>query len=75
MDSRLRELANKRGWSLNQAANYLLHKGAGLADETPTTGVGDRLDAFIGCWSEAEAEDLDRRVADACEQVEEDLWK
>ena len=75
LEARLKELAKERGWSLNQAANYLLRKGAGLLDEPSAPGTGNRLDDFIGSWSEAEARAFDQRVADAFESVEEDLWQ
>jgi len=75
LEVRLKELAKERGCSLNQAANYLLCKGAGLLDEPPTPGIGNRLDDFIGSWSETEAQALDQRIADTFESVEEDLWR
>ena len=75
LEAKLKELAAEKGWSLNRAANFLLRKGAGLVDQPPQAGIGTGLDAFIGSWSEEEAREFDRRVADACEIVEEDLWQ
>jgi hypothetical protein len=75
LDAKLKALARERGWSLNQAANYLLQKGAGLLDAPASTGVADDLDRFIGSWSDSEAEAFDRRVAAATETIDEELWK
>lgn len=67
LEAKLKELARERGCSLNQAANYLLCKGAGLLDEPPAPGIGDQLNEFIGSWTKAEAEALDRRIAETTE--------
>ena len=75
LEARLKELARDRGWSLNQAANYLLRKGAGLLDEPTPTGIGDQLNEFIGSWPETEAGAFDRRIADTAESIDEDLWR
>ena len=73
--AKLKELAEVRGCSLNQAANSPLPKGAGPADAKAPLGIGGQLDSFIGTWPEAEAEAFDQRIAEACERVEEDLWQ
>ena len=75
LEAKLRELAKERGWSLNQAANYFLRKGADLLDESATKGIGSGVDKFIGSWPAAEAEAFDQRIAEECESVEEDLWQ
>ena len=74
-EAKLKELAAARGWSLNQAANYLMSKGAGLLDEPSPVGIGARLDEFIGSWSEEEFRGFNQRIAEAFESIDEDLWK
>ena len=75
LDAALKKLAKERGWSLNQAANYLLCKGVGLLEEPAPSGIGKQLDEFIGSWSEAQARAFDRRIAEATEGIDEDLWR
>ena len=73
LDAALRRPARERSWSLNQAANYLLMKGAGLLDDPTPAGIGNALDDFIGSWSEAEADAASQRINDASEQIDKDL--
>lgn len=75
LDAALKRLAQERHWSINQAANYYLMKGAGLLDENPSTGIGAALDKFIGSWSDQEAEEFTRRVKEGTEHIDPDLWK
>ncbi len=52
LERRIRELARRKGISLNRAALELLRKGAGIAEPKPHSDVvGDSLDRFIGSWS------------------------
>ncbi|HIG29951.1 MAG TPA: hypothetical protein EYQ50_20010 [Verrucomicrobiales bacterium] len=74
LDAALRKIAADRNWSLNQAANYLLLKGAGLLDNSPPPGIGNALDEFIGSWPESEAKAFDQRIADTMEEIDEELW-
>ena len=75
LEAKLKELASERSCSLNQAANFLLRKGAGLLDPPQNTGVGNQLDAFIGSWSEEEANALDERVAEVRKVIDEEIWR
>lgn len=75
LEKRLRSLAKERGWSLNQASNYLMLKGAGLLSEKKDDRIGNQLDAFIGSWSDDEAEEFMILVNDAFGKIDEDLWK
>ncbi len=74
LESRIRELAQRRGISLNKAALLLLRRGGGLEPaEGQTNVVGDSLDEFIGVWSrEEEQEFLD--AIEVFERVDESLW-
>jgi len=75
LERRLKELASKEGVSLKDAALMLLKRGAGLAgSEQPSTPIGNRLDRFIGRWSQADEESFLESIA-ACEAVDESLWK
>ncbi len=56
----IRQLAEKKGISLNKAALYMLHVGAGLPPPpTPKKGpIGNSLDDFIGTMSQEEFEEF-----------------
>ena len=74
-DRRLKDLARRRGVSLNKAALLLLHKGAGVreADSGPEV-VGDSLDPFVGSWSRDDEVELLDSIRET-EQVDGDLWR
>ena len=74
LDDALKQLAAERAWSINQAANYLLMKGAGLLDESKSTGIGTALDEFAGSWSDEDAEAFNERLKEGTEQIDPDLW-
>jgi len=50
-------------------------KGAGLLAEKKDDRIGNQLDAFIGSWSDDEAEEFMIHVNDAFGKIDEDLWK
>lgn len=75
LEKSLRSLAKERGWSLNQASNYLMLKGAGLLAEKKDDRIGNQLDAFIGSWSDDEAEEFMILVNDAFGKIDEELWR
>lgn len=60
----LRELARKERISLEQAAVRLMRRGAGLDDAPSAHVIGDRLDDLIGTWSDEEAAEFHRALAD-----------
>ena len=67
LEPHLKELAQRKGISLNKAALILMKKGAGLSDPTePSSMIGNALDHFIGSWSVAE----EREVLEGIAQVE-----
>lgn len=73
----IRALAEREGISLNQAAVRLLRVGAGLAArEALSQGerVGSGLDRWIGTWTEADAQTLERATR-GFEQIDESLWR
>ena len=62
---RISRLAQREGISLNQAVLRLLRRGAGLADEQGSIDtVGSSLDHFIGSWTRAQADEMDRALED-----------
>ncbi len=72
---RIKRLALNEGISLNQAVLRLLRKGANLGEKTDKPDVvGSSLDHMIGTWTEEEAEDIDRAIADF-EEIDESMWK
>ena len=75
LDQKLRMLAAERGWSLNQAGNYLMQKGAGLLADSNNGRIGNQLDEFIGSWSSEEADEVMNHVNDAFGGIDEELWK
>jgi plasmid stability protein len=76
LEQQLRKLAAEEHLSLNKAVLKLLKEATGLGANQPSLPncVGDRLDAFIGVWSEQEEQEFNTTVA-AFEQLDEDLWK
>lgn len=74
LERRLRELAEREGLSLSQAALRLLRRGAGLEPlPVGTTHVGHALDAFFGVWSDDEARAFEEALAPT-ERIDPDLW-
>ena len=74
LDNALKKLATERDWSINQTANYLLMKGAGLLGEVKSHGLGSTLDEFAGSWSDEDAKKFRERVKEGTEQIDPDLW-
>jgi hypothetical protein len=75
LERRLADIARREGVSVNEAALRLLRRGAGLLESTPPSApVQDALDGFIGRWSEADERRFLASI-DACEMVDEALWK
>jgi len=75
LEQYLRQLAQRRGLSLNKAALFLMRKGAGF--DTPagqTDVVGSSLDEFIGVWSREEAQDFLHSLK-PFEEIDQDFWK
>ncbi len=75
LERRIRTLAKARGWSMNKAAVHLMKQGAGLGDESKPRGIGGGLDSFIGTWDRSESEEFDKRIEEAFESVDEELWR
>jgi plasmid stability protein len=75
LERRIRALAKARGWSMNKAAVQLMKQGAGLGDESEPKGIGDGLDSFVGSWGKSESEEFDKRIGEAFESVDEELWR
>ena len=74
LEAAMRRLAQRDGVSLNKAALRLLRKGAGLSDDARRADtVGTSLDHLIGSWTPAEANEIDRALADF-ETVDEASW-
>lgn len=70
----IRALARKERISLNKAAVRLLEKGAGVTQREPLDRIGSSLDHLIGTWSASDANALLSSI-EACEQIDEDLWR
>ena len=71
----LRQLAQREGISLNQAAIKLLRQGAGLCEGEPASDkVGCSLDHLIGSWTASEAAEMDAALADF-ESVDKAMWE
>lgn len=75
LERRIRTLAKTRGWSMNKAAVQLMKQGAGLGDDSEPRGIGDGLDSFIGTWNKSESEEFDKRIEEAFESVDDELWQ
>lgn len=72
---RVRQLATREGISLNRAVMRLLRRGAGLGDPPDNVDiVGASLDHLIGTWSQEEAEQMNRALADLS-SVDDAMWE
>ena len=72
---KVQQLAAREGISLNRAVMRLLRRGAGLGDPPDSVDiVGASLDHLIGTWSQEEAEQMDRALADLS-SVDEAMWE
>ena len=72
---RIKRLALNEGISLNQAVLRLLRKGANLGEKTDKSDVvGSSLNHMIGTWTEKEAEEIERAIADF-EEIDDSMWK
>ena len=75
VEREIRNVARRRGISLNRAAIELLRKGAGLAEPGARSDiVGDSLDTLIGKWSERDEREFLEAVA-ALEQIDRRFWR
>lgn len=75
LERRLRELAEREGLSLSQAAVRLLRRGAGMEPVPPeVTRVGTSLDALFGVWSEEEGEEFEEALAPT-RAIDPELWR
>jgi len=75
LEQYLRQLARRRGLSLNKAALFLMRKGAGFDKPAGRADVvGSSLDEFIGVWSKEEERDF-LRTLEPFEEIEQDFWK
>jgi hypothetical protein len=74
LENRLRELAKKKGVSLNKAAILLLRKGAGVGlDRSQSNVIGGSLDHLMGRWSEKQEREF-LKTLEVLETVDESLW-
>ena len=69
----VRETARRDGISLSRAVVNLVRRGAEL-DEPDADVVGTSLDHLAGTWTEEEADDVDRALADFA-NIDEEIWK
>lgn len=75
LDAAVRRLAQQEGVSLNQAVLRLMRKGAGLdRGAERTDAIGSSLDHLIGSWTAAEADEMDRALADF-DTIDEAAWE
>ena len=69
LDRELRECANRKGMSLNDAAIEAIKRGLGLAD---TEVIYDDLDDLIGTWKSDDR--FDHAIAEQ-DKVDTDVWQ
>ena len=75
LERRLRQLAERQGLSLSQAAVRLMRLGAGLTPEPRARDViGHSLDPFFDTWTAEEEREFLESI-DSCEQIDEELWR
>jgi hypothetical protein len=69
----IRERAEEGGVSLNKAVLRLLEEALGLS-RPKRPRVNPDFDEFIGSWTEAEAREMQRFLAEE-RRIEPDLWR
>lgn len=69
----LQAIARRDGISLNKAALRLLAKGAGLGQREHADRIGTSLDAWIGTWTQKEADEVLESIQ-SCGQIDPELW-
>lgn len=75
LERRIRDLAQRDGLSVADAAVVLLRRGVESVEQGKLAGpVGDALDRFIGSWPASEETRLLESIT-PCEEVDEALWK
>ncbi|MBI4860468.1 MAG: hypothetical protein HY815_09425 [Candidatus Riflebacteria bacterium] len=74
LESALRELSEREGISLSQAAVKLMQAGAKLKDSRRRRVIGDSLDRFIGTLTEEEEREF-LAATESCAQVDPSFWE
>jgi len=74
LSERVHQLADEGGLSLNQALLQLLRSGAGLDGKSKSKRIGHALDAFMGTWTQKEADALLQSI-ESCGAVDEAMWR
>ena len=71
----LEEQAQRSGKTTNEIALELLRQAVKQAQlANPTGPIGDQLDHLAGDWTEDDVRQFEQ-VIQACEQIDEDLWR
>lgn len=71
---RLKQMAKRRGVSLNRLIADLLNTEGGNAPTRARSTAHDDLDQLAGTWSKRDAREFERAVA-SFEQIDEELWR
>ena len=74
LDKRIQEEASSSGASLNKTVIRLLLKATGLGTRDSGARRFNDLDHLAGTWSEQEAADFDRVLAEQ-RQIDDQLWE
>jgi hypothetical protein len=72
LSSKIRELSEREGISLNKAALRLMGKGAGQTGEEEGL-IGDSLDHLFGTWSKEEADEFLGNIS-SLGKIDQELW-
>lgn len=71
---RVQEIAEEQHISLNKAVLRLLRIATGLDKMAkPPNRIGDRLDEFIGSWSDEEEKRVNK-VTKVFDEIDSDFW-
>lgn len=71
---RLKQMAKRRGVSLNRLIADMLNAEGGNAPAQARLTAYDDLDKLAGTWSKQDAREFERAVA-SFEQIDEELWR
>ncbi|MGR9108386.1 MAG: hypothetical protein ACU843_15815 [Gammaproteobacteria bacterium] len=75
LEKELRKIAADEHLSLNKVVLNLLKEATGVnGEQAPRHCIGNRLDAFIGVWSEQDEQEFNL-FTEPMEQIDDDLWR
>jgi hypothetical protein len=70
----LEQRAKAEGLSMNRTVIKMLEEASGLAPEVVKPKLNHDFDEFAGIWTDEEADEFDKRIAEIS-QIDWEMWK